>query len=156
MEISKKELFILKICVSLIFLVSMIACQSRLFSYRGRTIEPDRRMNLMVDGSYEGIWETFDLTINYRYEKKAETLQLSGDAELSDHYKFNYAALRNFFLTLFFLDDKGKVQESELLLNASFSNIDDRFTFNKSLEIPRGTSSIAFYYDIGVIEELTD
>jgi len=154
MELSKKVLFLIKICVLLMFFASMIACQSRLFSYRGRTIEPDRRMDLLVDGSYEGSWETFDLTINYRYEKKAETLQLSGVAELSDYYKFNYAALRNFFLTLFFLDNKGKVQESELVLNASSLNFDDRFTFNKSLEIPHGISSIAFHYDIGVIEEL--
>jgi hypothetical protein len=137
-------------------LVSIVACQGSLFSYRGRTVEPDRRIDLLEGGLHEGSWQTFDLTIEYQYEKKADKLQLSGVAELSDHYKYNYESLDNFYLTAFFLDIEGKVLEGKLVLNAITSEPDDKFSFKKSLEIPPGTVSISFHDMFQVREALRD
>ena len=53
-----------------ISLVSIVACQGRLFSYRGAPVEPDRRITLLEDGLYKGSWKTFDLAMEYQYEIK--------------------------------------------------------------------------------------
>jgi hypothetical protein len=156
MGFNKKVLFIIKWYFVLISLVSIVACQGSLFSYRGRTVEPDRRIDLLEGGLHEGSWQTFDLTIEYQYEKKADKLQLSGVAELSDHYKYNYESLDNFYLTAFFLDIEGKVLEGKLVLNAITSEPDDKFSFKKSLEIPPGTVSISFHDMFQVREALRD
>ena len=152
MEFNKKVIFIIKRCFFLISIISIISCQGSLFSYQGRTVDPDRRIDLLEGGPHEGTWQTFDLTINYQYEKKAGILQLSGVTELSLHYKSNYEVLRHFFLTLFFLDNEGKVQEGKLIFNASASGLDDQVSFKKRFEIPLGAVSMAFHYDIGVQE----
>ena len=89
-----------------------------------------------------------------KYEKKADKLQLSGVAELSDHYKYNYDSLDHFYLTAFFLDIEGKVLEGKLVLNTITSVPDDKFSFKKILEIPPGTVSIAFHDVLQVREAL--
>ena len=152
MEFNKKVIFIIKRCFFLISIISMVSCQGSLFSYQGWTVDPDKRIDLLEGGPHEGTWQTFDLTINYQYEKKADILKLSGVTELSHHYKYNYEALRHFYLTLFFLDNEDKVQESKLILNDSASGLDDQVSFKKSLEIPLGAVSMAFHYELEVQE----
>ncbi len=152
MEFGKSVFFTIMRYVLIIFLVSIAACQSSLFSYRGRTVEPDRQLALLEGGPHEGSWQTFDLTVEYQYEKKAGQLQLAGVAELSDHYKYNYETLDHFYLTLFFLDIEGKVLDSKLVLNAISSDLDDEFYFKKNLQIPSGTVSFTFDDMIGVRE----
>ena len=152
MEFSKSVFFTITRCVLVIFLVSLAACQSGLFSYRGRIVEPDKRLALSEGGPHEGSWQTFDLTVEYQYEQKAGKLHLSGVAELSDHYKVNYDILNHFYVTVFFLDIEGKVLDSELVLNAISSDLDDTFSFKKNLEIPSNAVSITFHDVIGVRE----
>ena len=154
MEFNKKVIFIIKRCFFLISIISMVSCQGSLFSYQGWTVDPDKRIDLLEGGPHEGTWQTFDLTINYQYEKKADILKLSGVTELSHHYKYNYEALRHFYLTLFFLDNEDKVQESKLILNASASGLDDQVSFKKSLEIPLGAVSMAFHYELTAQESI--
>lgn len=152
MEISKKILLILTRYILIIFLVSITACQGGLFSYRGRIVEPDKRLALSEGGPHKGSWQTFDLMVDYQYEQKAGKLHLSGVAELSYHYKANYDNLDHFYLTVFFLDTEGKVLDSELVLNAISSDLDETFPFEKNLEIPSNSVSIAFHDMIGVRE----
>jgi hypothetical protein len=156
MGFNKKALFMIKWYFVLTALVGIVACQGSLFSYRGRTVEPDRRIDLLEGGPHEGSRQTFDLTLEYQYEKKAAKLQLSGVAELSDHYKYNYASLAHFYLTAFCLDIEGKVLAGKLVLNAVSADLDHKFSFKKSLEIPPGTVSIAFDHMLGVREEVTN
>jgi hypothetical protein len=150
MKFKKKILFTIKLYFLLIFLFSLVACQGSLFSYRGRTVEPDRRIELLENGPHEGIWQTNDLTIKYRYEKKADIMQLSGVAELSDRYKFFDEVVERFYLTLFFLDNKDRVLEDKEILHSSYSLPYDKFTFKKSIEIPPSVISIAYHYQLRV------
>jgi hypothetical protein len=152
MEISKKILLILTRYILIVFLVIITACQGGLFSYRGRIVEPDKRLALSEGGPHKGSWQTFDLMVDYQYEQKAGKLHLSGVAELSYHYKANYDNLDHFYLTVFFLDTEGKVLDSELVLNAISSDLDETFPFEKNLEIPSNSVSIAFHDMIGVRE----
>jgi hypothetical protein len=130
-----------------IFLASIVACQSIPKQYRGATVEPDCQILLLEDGPHEGAWQTFDLTIEYTYEKKPGILQLSGVAEVSDHYIELYDRLRSLYLTLYYLDTKTKVLESKLILIAPSINIEGKFKFKHNLEIPPETTSITFGYD---------
>jgi hypothetical protein len=150
MEFNKNAFGIIKWYLMVISLVSIVACQGSLFSYRGSTVKPYRRINLLEDGLYKGSWQTFDLTIEYQYEIKADMLHLSGVAELGDHYKSLYEILSYLYITVYFLDTDGKVMEEKLILNTPSPYIDDNFLFNHHLKIPPGTASITLGYMGGV------
>ncbi len=150
MGFNKKTLFIIKGCFMLFSLVGIVACQSSLFSYRGATVEPDDRIYLLEEGPRHGLWQTFDLVIEYQYEKKTDMLELSGVVELSHHYRSLYEILNRFYLTVYFLDNEGKVLEGKLVLNSNSLKIDDKFSFKHFLGIPPGTVSITFSYLGGV------
>ena len=130
-----------------IFLASIVACQSIPKQYRGATTEPDCQILLLEDGPHEGAWQTFDLTIEYTYEKKTSMLQLSGVAEVGEHYLGMYHELSSLYLTLYYLDTDTKVLESKLILHVFYEKIDDKFKFKHNLEIPPETTSITFGYD---------
>ena len=136
----------------LLFLVGIVACQSSFFSYRGATVEPDDRIYLLEEGPRQGLWQTFDLAIEYQYERKFNTLELSGVVEFSHHYRSLYDILNRFYLTVYFLDNEGKVLEGKLVLISNSLKIDDKFSFKHFLEIPPGTVSITFSYLGGVRE----
>jgi len=146
MEFKKDAFGIIKWYLMILSLVSIVACQGSLSSYRGSTVEPDRRINLLEDGVHKGSLQTFDLTIEYQYERKADMLQLSGVAELSNHYKSLYEILSYLYITVYFLDTDGKVMEDKIILNTPSINLDDKFSFNHHLETPPGTASITFGY----------
>ena len=150
MGFNKKTLFIIKGYFLLLSLVSIVACQSSFFSYRGATVEPDDRIYLLEEGPRQGLWQTFDLAIKYQYERKLNMLELSGVVEFSHHYRSLYEILNRFYLTVYFLDNEGKVLEGKLVLISSSLNIDDKFSFKHFLEIPPGTVSITFSYLGGV------
>jgi hypothetical protein len=150
MAINKKTLFIIKVCFMLLSLVGIVACQSSLFSYRGATVEPDDRINLLEEGPGHGVWQTFDLAIEYQYEKKTDMLELSGVVELSHHYRSLYDILTRFYLTVYFLDNEGKVLEGKQVLISNSLKLDDKFSFKHFLEIPPDTVSFTFSYLGGV------
>ncbi len=93
---NKKILFIIKGYFILLSLVGIVACQSSFFSYRGATVEPDDRIYLLEEGPRQGLWQTFDLEIEYQYEKKTDMLELSGVVEFSHHYRSLYEILNRF------------------------------------------------------------
>ncbi|UCD33308.1 MAG: hypothetical protein JSV38_05415, partial [Desulfobacterales bacterium] len=98
MEFNKSIFFTIAKYILIIFLFGITACQSGLFSYRGRIIEPERHLTLLTNGPHKGLWETFDLTLEYQYEQKAGQLHVSGAAQLSYHYQTSYEVLDHFYL----------------------------------------------------------
>ncbi len=130
----------------LLFFVGIVACQSSFFSYRGATVEPDDRIYLLEEGPGHGLWQTFDLAIEYQYEKKTDMLELSGVVELSHHYRSLYDILTRLYITVYFLDNEGKVLEGKQVFISTSLKIDDKFSFKHFLEIPLGTVSITFSY----------
>ena len=150
MGFNKKVLFIIKGCFMLLFFVGIVACQSSFFSYRGATVEPDDRIYLVEEGPGHGLWQTFDLAIEYQYEKKTDMLELSGVVELSHHYRSLYDILTRFYLTVYFLDNEGKVLEGKQVFISNSLKLDDKFSFKHLLEIPQDTVSFTFSYLGGV------
>ncbi len=146
MRFNKNIILILTVYFMLISLVGIVACQSSFFSYRGATVEPDDRIYLLEEGPGHGLWKTFDLAIEYQYEKKADMLELSGVMELSHHYRSLYEILSRLYLTVYFLDNEGKVLEGKQVFISNSLKIDDKFSFKHFLEIPPGTVSITFSY----------
>jgi hypothetical protein len=137
---------IIKWYLLVISLVSIVACQGSLASYRGATVEPEERIALLEDGLQKGSLQTFDLTMEYQYEIKNDMLQLSGVAELGNHYQSLYESLSYLYITVYFVDTDGKVMEDKIILNTPSMYIDDNFLFNHHLKIPPGTASITFGY----------
>ena len=98
----KLSSFLLPLTIA--FLINgIIACTSYMQKYRGKTIDPDSRIDLLEEGSQEGIWQPFDLRLEYQYERSDNILLLSGNVQLSQFYSDNYPYLKNFYLYLFFI-----------------------------------------------------
>ena len=142
----KLSSFLLPLTIA--FLINgIIACTSHMQKYRGKMIDPDSRIDLLEEGSQEGIWQPFDLRLEYQYERSDNILLLSGNVQLSQFYSDIYPYLKNFYLYLFFINKEGKILDNKRIVNAISSDVNDRFPFKQKLTIPSNTVYISFGYD---------
>jgi len=146
MELRKRTLVVLKGCLLFLFLGALVACQSSFFSYRGATAEQEWRIALLEGGPHKGFFRTRDLSMHYRYLRDLDNLQLSGVVELDDSLKYNFRSIEYLFLQVNLLDAEGKVLESKLVLTSDHLQLIEELPFKRSLELPPGTTAIAFSY----------
>lgn len=152
MELKKRTYVVLKGCLLFLFIGALVACQSRLFSYRGATAEQQSRIALLEGGPYVGFWKTEDLSMHYRYLRYPENLELSGVVELANRLKYNFTTLEYLFLQVNLLDAEGKVLESKVVLTSDYRHMIKKLPFKRSLELPPGITAIAFSYKGRVLE----
>lgn len=126
---------------------TLFGCQSSLFTYRGTIAKPEGRIALPQGGPHRGFWQTFDMSLHYRYWRNADQLEIFGDVELAKHLKYNFRVTENLFLRLNFLDSYGKVLDSKLVLCAGYRKMIKKWRFHRSLALPPGTTSVALSYN---------
>jgi hypothetical protein len=85
----------------------------------------------------QGVWNTKDINLSYRYARSQGMLKISGDCTIHKR------GLRYFQLQLFFLDAQGKVIESTGVLTATQGG---PRSFQAEKPVPQGTRSFAFGY----------
>ncbi len=140
---SSKLLVLLLLCLAL---ASLVACQSVGSFFVGRSVEPNLRVPLTAASPQTGTWQTFDLTIRYSVRKHADSLDISGHAELGEHYQTLYTRLKRLDVYLFFLNSDAQVLETVALSSGLSSDINQQMRFNHSLRLPPGTTDISFGY----------
>lgn len=130
----------------LLFSLALIGCKSTSAYYLGWQVENESDAQLSAD-QQQGHWKTFDLDLNYKYDTAGDVLNISGTIALSFFYEMNTSRIRNLDVYLFFLDNDSKVLETaELSRSVERSQPYRTLEFNKSLQVPTGTSLIAFGY----------
>lgn len=122
------------------------ACVDTAMLYNGAIVTSVPVIALQEGPPVAGTWETFDLVIDYTYQRNGDTLELSGQAALGQHYRMNYSGVSRMQNYLFFLDRDGRVLETATLVKAWTSGIDDIQQFSKSYPVPAGTAAISFGY----------
>ena len=152
MEIKKRILVVIKKCILLLFISTLVACQSSFFSYRGATAVQESRIALRQGGPHVGFWKTDDLSMHYHYQRDWDNVELSGVIELADSLKYSFTALEYLFLQVNFLDADGKVLETKLALSSDYRHMIKKLSFKRSLKLPTGTAAIAFSYTGRVVE----
>jgi len=152
MELKKRTLVVVKKCLLLLFISTLVACQSSFFSYRGATTKQESRIALLEGGPHLGFWKTKDLSMHYHYLRNPDNLELSGVIELADSLQYNFTALEYLFLQVNLLDAEGKVLESKRVFTSDYRHMIKKLSFKRSLKLPTGTTAIAFSYTGRVME----
>jgi hypothetical protein len=119
-----------------------VAFQSGCASPGLMTVAPEKRIPLSKDAPQEGSWESNDVALNYQYVEQAGAIQLS----FTGKAKRNYDQL---LIWVKLVDAEGKVLETKNIYNSGLRSGLSRGkphkgTIEKTLEIPPGTSAIAF------------
>ena len=135
-----------EIYLLILMMAVLTACQKNLLSYRGATARHDSRINLQEGGPHEGRWQTRDLSVNYRYQRDANTLRVSGVVELENHLKYNFGMLERLKLWVNYLDVEGKVLDYKLILISDYRQTIRTMTFSYQLQLPPDSTGMAFSY----------
>jgi hypothetical protein len=128
-----------------VFLSVFLACTSSLDTYIGKTADQQSRIALN-GGSHNGVWQTDDLTVNYSYSRKPNSLQISGDVNLSNKMKDASDTVQTFFLQVNFLNANGRALETKELAVAGHREMVTKWEFDHNFELPAHTSAMAFSY----------
>ncbi len=134
-------------CLLLVCLLPLSAgCVETAMLYHGKSVTSAPVVALQAGTPVAGTWETFDLVIDYTYQRNGDTLELSGQAALSQHYQMLYSAVSRMRTYLFFLDQDSRVLETVNFVKAWTSGTEDIQRFSKSYQVPAGTAGISFGY----------
>ena len=128
-----------------VFLSVFLACTSSLDTYIGKTADQQSRIALN-GGSHNGVWQTDDLTVKYSYSRKPNSLQISGDVNLSNKMKDASNIVQTFFLQVNFLNANGQALATKELAVAGYRETITRWEFDHNFELPHHTSAMAFSY----------
>ena len=128
------------------FLFSTIACQHSVFTYNGRMVKPANRIPLKEGGPHISEWKEEDLTLNYKYQKQGDTLEISGKVAFSNHLMYNFRDFNDFFLTVYFTDAGGKINGEQNLTSAGVGQQIEKMSFNRRLTLPPGAENMVFGY----------
>ena len=138
---SKILVFVCKALSLFLLAGALLACQSTRFTYQGATANPEISLPLKADGSHDGTLSTYDLNIYYRYQRHADTLNISGNVELIHH-----SSARDFLLRLHFLDNDHIILDTKHVMNAGYRKSAERTHFTGQFQLPPATAAIAFSY----------
>jgi len=137
----------------LFFLTLCTGCTAKSHQFVGNTVAPQQQVvNLQSGGGSADSWQTFDVQIDYQYKRDGTLFEISGVAKLSPRYEMLYENLRDLRVFLFFLDDKARVLEANMLARSLTNSVDESLRFTKFYKVPPGTVSITFGYD-GYVSE---
>jgi len=147
MELRKRSSVILSMIGLLALLLGMVvACQGRFLSYQGAVAKQESRIALLEGGQHTDTWKTRDLSIRYRYQRDQGNAELSGTVELDKSLGRSFSTLEYLILWVHLLDAEGRVLESKGVLTSEYRHMVRKLPFKRSLELPPGTTAIAFSY----------
>ncbi len=149
MSANEKIMIAFKVFGLSLLTILRIACAGKAFTYKGRWVAEDDRIALEAGGPRKGNWQTRDMTIEYAYQQETQNLQISGAVTLGDHLTTGFSTLDFLTLDIYMLDADGIVLNSELMRTFGYRRYMDflgKMTFDKQIDLPDGTSAIAFGY----------
>jgi hypothetical protein len=149
MNANEKTMTAFKLFGLSVLTILLVACTGKTFTYNGRWVAQDDRISLQAGGPHKGSWQTRDLAIEYNYEKETQALHISGAVTLGDHLTTGFSSLDYLTLDIFALDADGIILNSELMRTFGYRRsmaFIGEMTFDRQIDLPDGTSAIAFGY----------
>ncbi|UCG06284.1 MAG: hypothetical protein JSV83_20615 [Desulfobacterales bacterium] len=149
MSAKEKTVTLFKLFGLSLLIILLVACAGKMFTYMVSWVAENDRISLEAGGPHKGNWQTRDVAIEYAYQQDTQNLQISGVLKLGDYLTTGFSALEYLTLDIYKLDADGIVLDSELIRTFGYRRYMDylgKMTFNKQLDLPEGTSAIAFGY----------
>ena len=133
------------VVLALLSLFIMAGCVPTAELYVGKPVTAAPIGTLQEGVDITDSWQTFDLTINYRYTAADGRVELAGQGELSQHYQLVYNRVRSLRVYLFLLDAEGLVVETRDI-PALLTTTEDIFTFDQSFHSGDAVKGFSFGY----------
>lgn len=120
-------------------------CQSKLFSYEGKTASQENNIILQEGGPQSGHWKTGDIVINYSYNNTVNDFQIEGTVELAPRLTKSFRDIGNLSVRANLLNEDKIILKSLTIVIAS--NVPIRtWRFNESLSPSPGARAMNFSY----------
>lgn len=129
------------------------ACVPAANLYQGNPVASDHVMPLQSGGPHGGDFENFDLVMTYQFTRDGDVFEISGRAELGQHYQMVYDKINDLRIYLFFVDADSRVLQTVLLTSAATGMTAQQLRFSRFFKVPRGATGFSFGYD-GKVSEL--
>lgn len=125
------------------FLGMMLAgCGNLLINYDGARIRDGYQIPIVEGDKKIGQYTSLDLTVDYQYVRKDDTLQISGKVLLAD-YLTRDSSLRYFNLSILLADADNNIIDSRSLTSAGYGG---PIVFNKTLQLPPEAKNMVFAF----------
>ncbi len=146
MGLENKIQVVFKTGLWILLLAGLIACQSGLTSYHGKTVVPDNRFELPAGAPHKGSWQTRDLLVEFQYLREQQDLQISGLVKPQDYLR-HFDRLKYLFFSVHFVDAGGKVLVDKVIISAGYRvAMPEKMAFKANLKVPPDSTAIAFSY----------
>ncbi len=123
--------------------------------YHGNTVKSAPVVALLEGGPTMGEWKTSEVTIDYKYIKKGDDFEISGQAALSQSNQMLYSNVSKMYSYIFFLDKNSRVIETANFVDAWTDSTEDNQNFSKSYKVPTGTTGFSFGYSGELKDEMS-
>ncbi len=127
-------------------LCGLFACQNPATFFVGRPVEPILQIPITTAATQNGVWETFDLVINYTLYNNGDQIEVTGKAELGEHYQRLYNRVTQLDLYLFLLDGNAAVLKTIPLNGSLLRSTGEEITINTTALKPAGLKALSFGY----------
>mgnify|MGYP001194567041 CR=1 FL=1 len=129
-----------------VILSGLFACQNPATFFVGRPVEPILQIPITTAPTQNGVWQTFDLVINYTLYNNDDQIEVTGRAELGEHYQRLYNRVTQLDLYLFLLDGNAAVLKTIPLNGSLLRSTGEEITINTTVLKPVGLKALSFGY----------
>jgi hypothetical protein len=140
-KVCSKALLMLIATVPLLGMI-LVGCGNLLINYDGARIRDGYQIPIVEGDKKMGQFTSLDLTVDYQYVRKEDTLQISGKVLLAD-YLTRDSSLRYFNLSILLADADNNIIDSRPLTSAGYGG---PIVFNKTLQLPREAKNMVFAF----------
>lgn len=116
--------------------------------YRGDKIQAGYQIPIK-SGEHTGAYRTNDVSVNYRYLKSGDDLNMSGTVRFVGGIPMNFNYVDYFHLGMLLGNSEGAILSNHGLTSASWVNLtgpSDQVHFSRNLVLPPKTTVMAFTY----------
>ena len=135
-----------KSCLTiLVMIAAFFGCQSKLFSYEGKTATQQDNIALQQGGPHSGQWASGDVIVKYEYRNGADNFQIEGTVELTPRLTKSFRDVSNFSVRANFLDENRIILKSVTIVIAGNTPI-TTWRFKEAFSPPPQVRAMNFSY----------
>lgn len=127
----------------------LAGCQTMSSSYGVGTVSPEDRAPFLP-GQNSGSWKGSSLVVDYKYSRTQSDLDMTGTVNFLDNITLNFVLLRDFQVSIIFVDENGRVLGTKGL--ATGRGAFDPIPFHVKMPVPQAATAMSFSYKGTAIE----